>query len=156
MSLDEKKQEHFQSKISEKQIEDFLLAFDKVDFLEFSGKVAPRARVVGPGLHFFLLETVDVQFSFCMDFLFWYDSPLVPRREEGRRMADKWQAVLGLLLELIPEKGEQISLSMERDAEKRQWTIAPIPLRQEDRLRANGNVQNNGNWGQGRARPPIV
>ena len=129
MSLDEKNQEHFQSKISEKQVEDFLSAFDKIDFLEFSGKMAPRARVDGPGLHFFLLETVDVQFSFCMDFLFWYDSPLVPRREEGRRMADKWQATKGLLLELIPEKGEQISLSIEEEKDKRQWVITPVATR---------------------------
>jgi len=146
--------EHFQSKISEKQVEDFLLAFDKVGFLEFSGKIAPMKAQVGPGLNTFFLQTENVQFCFGMDSIRWADIPAPPtRREEGHQMADKWRAVLGLLLELIPEKGEQISLSIESDRDKRQDVITPVPLRQKDRPQDNGNVKGNGNWGQVPLRP---
>ena len=144
--------EHFQSKISVKQVEDFLSAFDKVGFLEFSGKAAPRLRVVGPGPGFFLLETENVQFSFTMDFIFWKEgNPGASRSMEHQQMSAKWRAVKGLLLELIPEKGEQISLSIEEEKDKRQWKITPVPLRPADRPRAEENARENnrpGNWGQ--------
>ena len=151
--------EHFQTTITEKQVEDFLSAFDKVGFLEFSGKTAPRQiSAVGPGPRFFLLETENVQCCFTMDFVFWNGGDIVgnaSRSQEHQRMSAKWKSVHELLLDLIPEKGEQISLSIERDAEKRQDVITPVPLRQADRRRAEENARENGalvlpparNWG---------
>ena len=142
---------HFQSKISDKQVEDFLSAFDKIDFLEFSGKMAPMRMRIGPGPTFFFLETENVQFRLMMDSVFWAGDPSPDRRGGGPQMKDKWLAVLGLLLELIPEKGEQISLSIKEEKDKRQFVITPIPLRQADRPRVEENARENnrpGNWGQ--------
>ena len=143
---------HFLSKISEKQVEDFLSAFEKVDFLEFSGKMTPLKAQGIP--HFFHLDAENEQFRLGMNNILWADQHEGPPwSQEVRQIADKWRAVLELLLELIPEKGEQISLSIKSDTDKRQWEITPIPLRQEDRQQDNGNVRNNGNWGQVPLRP---
>ena len=132
--------EHFRSKISEKQVEDFLSAFDKVDFLEYSGKMAPM--YVEASGHYFFLETEEVQCRFMMSGVFWAEGGRgsAPMSPETRQMADKWQAVLGLLLELIPEKGEPISLSVERKDAERRFIITPVPLQPA----AGENQRDNG------------
>ncbi|MCL2709777.1 MAG: formylglycine-generating enzyme family protein [Planctomycetaceae bacterium] len=131
--------EHYRATISEKQVEDFLSAFDKVDFLEYSGKMAPMFS--GATGHYFFLETEDVQCRFTMPGVFWAEGgrggPMSP---EQRQMANKWQAVLELLLELIPEKGEPMSLSVERKDDERRFIITPAPLRPA----AGENERDNG------------
>ena len=139
LSDDFRADEHFQSKVSEKQIEDFLSAFDEVDFLEYSGKSAPLQQF--GYCHFFFLETEDVQCRFMMPGVFWAEGGMGggPMSPEQRQMANKWRAVLGLLLELIPEKGEPISLSVERKDAERRFIITPEPLRPA----AGEGVRNN-------------
>jgi len=137
--------EHFQAKIPEKQVEDFLSAFDKTGFREFSGRSGPIP--VSARFTFFLLGTENTQFRFTMGSVRWHNQER-PMSEVTREMAAKWRATLDLLLALIPEKGEQISLSIERNLDKRQWEVTPVPLREADRAGAAPNVRDNtSNWG---------
>jgi len=153
--------EYFQSKISEKQVEDFLSAFDKVGLLEHSGTRLIHQALLGlrPPTNYFFLETENVQcrVSLTVTSIFWPDGDANPvlQRPEMRQKADRWRSVVGLLLELIPEKGEQISLSIERkNVDERQWVwaITPVPLRDMpifpsrpgNRLRVEENVRDTG------------
>ena len=62
----------------------------------------------------------------------WPNPPYPPKQtwdQEAFEMAEKWQSVRDLILELIPEEGEKIGLSVkQRNPRKLEWMITPVPL----------------------------
>jgi len=144
--------EHFQSKISEKHIEDFLqLAVDKVDFEILGRRDIALPRMFGaPSIHFFL-KTENVQCHHTMDHVWWMDVHVGQWSQEAHQVIDAWRTMLDLLLGLIPEEGERISILIEEKPVERRWErrwmITPVPLREADRVGVSPNVRDNtSNW----------
>jgi len=133
--------EYYRSKISEKQVNDFLSAFDKLGILEYSGRAAPNSFSGGLYAHHFFLGTDDVQFRFQTNSL---DSVgnLAQMRPEIRQMIAKRLELEKLLHGLIPARGgERIDRTLEVDRRDQcQAIFTPVPFRPA----AGGNMRDTG------------
>ena len=122
--------EYYQSKISDKEIEQFLSSVDKIDILKFS-KIE-FLRSPGPSRNCcFYIEINDIKHKLSFSNIDWPNSPFdeLPRQywsQEKTELAEKWQLVHKLILDLIPQNEIRINLSIKsRKQPHYDWCVSP-------------------------------